>query len=163
VANGTVETFHLHVNGESRPVACDGRTSLLHALRNDLGLTGARFGCGQGLCGACTVLMDGKPRLSCDIPMWSVKEARVVTIEGIARAGERHPLEEAIVAEQAGQCGYCLSGIVMAMVPLLERNPSPTRGEIDAALEHNLCRCGSHARILRAIDRAAAELRGRKV
>lgn len=156
------QTFQLHINGEAHAVACDGRTSLLHALRNDLGLQGARFGCGQGLCGACTVLLDGKPRLSCDLPLWSVGDARVVTIEGIAPAGERHPLEDALVAEQAGQCGYCLSGIVMALVPLLAANLSPTRDEINAALEHNLCRCGSHARILRAVERAAAELRRRK-
>lgn len=156
------ETFQLHVNGEVRPVACDGKTSLLHALRNDLGLRGARFGCGQGLCGACTVLVDGKARLSCDLPVWSVGAAKVTTIEGIAPAGKRHPLEEALVAEQAGQCGYCLSGIVMAMAPLLEANSSPTREEVNAALQHSLCRCGSHARILRAIDRAAAELRRRK-
>jgi nicotinate dehydrogenase subunit A len=156
------ETFRLHVNGETRPVACDGATSLLHALRNDLGLTGARFGCGQGLCGACTVLVDGKPRLSCDVPLWSVDKAQITTIEGIAPTGERHPIEHALIAEQAGQCGYCLSGIVMALLPLLDANPSPTRADIDQALQHNLCRCGSHARILRAVDRAAAELRKRR-
>lgn len=157
------QTFHLHVNGESRPVTCDERTSLLDVLRNDLGLKGARFGCGQGLCGACTVVMDGKARLACDIPVWSVGDARIVTIEGVAPAGERHAMEDALVAEQAGQCGYCLSGIVMALVPLLERPTAPTRGEVVEALEKNLCRCGSHSRILKAVDRAAAAMGKQKV
>jgi nicotinate dehydrogenase subunit A len=144
----------LEVNGASRSVAAHPGTPLLYALRNELGLTGSRFGCGSGQCGACFVLVDGKPIASCDLPLWSVEGKKITTIEGL---GGRHPVQKALVAEQAAQCGYCMSGIVMSAVSLLQRNPHPSDREIREALDKNLCRCGSHNRVVRAVLRAAHE------
>jgi nicotinate dehydrogenase subunit A len=146
----------LSVNGADVSLAVDARTPLLYVLRNDLGLAGTRFGCGQGLCGACKVLVDGRPVLSCDTSVGAVEHAEVTTIEGLAPAGGLHPLQRAFVAEQAGQCGYCLSGIVMAAKALLDATPAPSREQIALALDGHLCRCGAHARILRAVERAAS-------
>lgn len=148
------EPFTLKVNGETREVRAEGDTPLLYVLRNDLGLKGARFGCGTGHCGACTVLFDGSAVQSCDTPLWSAPGHEITTIEGL---GADHPLPRAIVAEQAMQCGYCINGIVMSAAALLARNPDPSAGEIAAALERNLCRCGTHVRVLRAIRRAAKD------
>lgn len=149
------QTYSFRVNGRDASLAIAGSTPLIYALRNHLGLRGTRFGCGEGACGACTVILDGRPVQSCDITVEFAAGKDVETIEGLARDGTLHPLQQALLDEQAGQCGYCLSGIVMSAKALLDGNPSPDRGEIAAALDGNLCRCGSHPRILRAIARVA--------
>ena len=148
----------LKVNGRSHAVTADPETALLYVLRNDLKLKGARFGCGMGQCGACTVLVDGKPVQSCDFPISAAAGKDVTTIEGLARNGKLHPLQQAFIDEQAAQCGYCATGIIMAAKALLDANPRPTESDIRFALKGNLCRCGTHYRILRAIQRAAGEL-----
>jgi nicotinate dehydrogenase subunit A len=144
----------LEVNGASRSVEAHPDTPLLYALRNELGLTGSRFGCGSGQCGACFVLVDGKPIASCDLPLWSVEGKKITTIEGL---GGRHRVQKALVAEQAAQCGYCMSGIVMSAVALLSQKRSLSESEVRTALDKNLCRCGSHNRVVRAVLRAASE------
>ena len=144
----------LEVNGAARKVEARPDTPLLYVLRNDLGLTGTRFGCGSGQCGACFVLVDGRPMASCDLPISFVENRKVTTIEGL---GGRHPVQKALVAEQAAQCGYCMSGIVMSAVALLSANKNPTEEQIRSALDKNLCRCGSHNRVVRAVLRAAHE------
>lgn len=157
------ETASLTVNGCPRALPDDvaPETPLLDILRNTLGLTGTRFGCGLEQCGACMVLVDGAPVQSCNAALDSVTGKQITTIEGLAGAdGALHPLQQAFLDEQAGQCGYCLSGILMSAKALLDRNPNPTRQEIAAALDDNLCRCGSHVRILKAVERAAEVLRG---
>lgn len=151
--------FSLTVNGRLHAVAAAPDTPLLYVLRNDLGLKGARFGCGLGQCGACTVIVDGRPVQSCDVPVATVQGQQITTIESLGTPEQPHPLQRAFIAEQAGQCGYCLSGIIMAAKALLDRNPDPDEADIRAALSRNLCRCGSHDRILRAISRAAREMR----
>ena len=148
----------LTVNGKSHAVSAEPETALLYVLRNDLKLKGARFGCGLGQCGACTVLVDGKPVQSCDLPLSAAVGKSITTVEGLARDGELHPLQAALIAEQAAQCGYCITGIIMAAKALLDANPRPTDAEIRSALKGNLCRCGTHHRILRAIRRASEEL-----
>lgn len=144
----------LEVNGASRKVEARPDTPLLYVLRNELGLTGTRFGCGSGQCGACFVLVDGKPMASCDLPVSFVENRKVTTIEGL---GGRHPVQKALVAEQAAQCGYCMSGIVMSAVALLSQNAKPSEEEVRQSLDRNLCRCGSHNRVVRAVMRAAHE------
>ena len=146
--------MNLSVNGKSVAVSAAPDTPLLYVLRNDLGLPGARFGCGSGQCGACFVLVDGRPMASCDLPTEFAVGKSVLTIEGLK---ESHPVQKALVAEQAAQCGYCMSGIVMAAVALLSRNPNPSEVEVRSALDQNLCRCGSHNRVVRAVLRAADE------
>jgi nicotinate dehydrogenase subunit A len=148
----------LTVNGKSHAVSAEPETALLYVLRNDLKLKGARFGCGLGQCGACTVLVDGKPVQSCDSPLSDAVGKAITTIEGLAPEGELHPLQAAFIAEQAAQCGYCITGIIMAAKALLDANPRPADAEIRSALKGNLCRCGTHHRILRAIRRASEEL-----
>ena len=148
----------LTVNGRSHAVSAEPETALLYVLRNDLKLKGARFGCGLGQCGACTVLVDGKPVQSCDFPLSAAAGKSITTIEGLAPDGELHPLQAAFIAEQAAQCGYCVTGIIMAAKALLDANPRPADAEIRSALKGNLCRCGTHHRILRAIRRASEEL-----
>jgi nicotinate dehydrogenase subunit A len=138
----------LEVNGVQRSVEASPETPLLYVLRNDLGLLGTRFGCGSGQCGACFVLIDGRAMASCDLPVSFAAGKKVTTIEGLE--GE-HPVQKALVAEQAAQCGYCMSGIVMSAVALLETNKNPTEAELRSALDKNLCRCGSHNRVVRAI------------
>jgi nicotinate dehydrogenase subunit A len=147
------------VNGAQATADVPGATPLIHVLRNDLGLTSARFGCGEGGCGACTVLIDGRPEHSCDVSVEFVAGRSVETVEGLSRDGVLHPLQKAFLDEQAGQCGYCLTGILMRAKALLDANPSPTRTEIAGALDGNLCRCGAHPRILRAVARAAEAIR----
>ncbi len=149
------EPIRFTVNGQAAAVAEDGGTPLLDVLRNTLALTGPRYGCGQELCGACMVLVDGVPAYACGRELWSVAGRAVVTVEGLAG----HAVIAALLAEQAGQCGYCLSGIAISAAALLAGNPDPGRAEIAAALEPHLCRCGAHPRILRAVARAAAVLR----
>ena len=148
----------LTVNGKSHSVSAEPETALLYVLRNDLKLKGARFGCGLGQCGACTVLVDGKPVQSCDFPLSATAGKSITTIEGLAPDGELHPLQAAFIAEQAAQCGYCVTGIIMAAKALLDANPRPADAEIRSALKGNLCRCGTHQRILNAIKRAAREI-----
>ena len=147
------------VNGESVDVAADADTPLLDVLRNHLGLTGTKFGCGLEQCGCCMVLIDGRPEKSCGRALSTMAGRAVVTIEGLGSRERPHPLQEAFLAEQAGQCGYCLGGILISAKALLDANPSPTRAEIATALDDHICRCGSHARILRAIERAARAMR----
>jgi nicotinate dehydrogenase subunit A len=148
------------LNGKPVTVAGDEERFLLDVLRSALGLTGSRFGCGLEQCGACTVIIDGKAERSCAQPLWSVAGKEIVTIEGIGTREKPHPLQEAFLEFQAGQCGYCLAGILMSAKALLDRNPSPGRAEIGEALRDNICRCGSHSRIFRAIESAAAKMRG---
>jgi nicotinate dehydrogenase subunit A len=147
------------VNGRSAEVSASGDTSLLDVLRNHLGLTGTRFGCGLEQCGACMVLIDGVPEKSCGTALSTVAGKCVMTIEGLGTPLNPHPLQQAFIDLQAGQCGYCLSGILVSAKALLDRNPVPTRDEIVAALDGNICRCGTHHRILRAVARAAARMR----
>ena len=152
----------IQVNGRQHEVAAAPETPLLYVLRNDLKLKGARFGCGLGQCGACTVLVDGKAVQSCDLPLSAAAGKPVTTIEGIATSSKPHPLQQAFIDEQAAQCGYCITGIIMAAKALLDANPSPSEAQIRAALKGNLCRCGTHHRILRAVRRAAEQMkRGR--
>jgi nicotinate dehydrogenase subunit A len=155
--------FEITVNGATRAVEAEEDTALLYVLRNDLGLKGSRFGCGHEQCGACMVLVDGKPAYACTLPASAVAGKRVTTVEGLGTAQAPHPLQEAFLAEQAGQCGYCLSGILISAAALLERNANPSRTEVIAALEPHLCRCGAHNRIVRAVLRAAATMRGEAV
>lgn len=156
------EIVSLTVNGREAALPADAApdTPLLDILRNTLGLTGTRFGCGLEQCGACMVLVDGKPVQSCNAALDSVAGKQITTIEGLTGAdGALHPLQQAFLDEQAGQCGYCLSGILVSAKTLLDRNPNPSRQEIALALDDNLCRCGSHVRILDAVERAAAVMR----
>jgi nicotinate dehydrogenase subunit A len=148
------------VNGQRREVRTEPDTALLYVLRNHLGLKGTRFGCGLGLCGACLVLVDGQAAYSCDMPLWAVRDKEITTVEGLGMPGQPHPVTKALIAGQAAQCGYCLSGVIIAAAALLERNADPSDTEVRAALDGNLCRCGSHNRIVRAVLAAAAELRG---
>ncbi len=148
----------LEVNGERRNVAVGPDTPLLYVLRNDLGLVGSRFGCGTGQCGACFVIIEGKAVPSCDTPLWSVEKKSITTVEGLAKGGELHPVQNALLAEQAAQCGYCISGIVVSAVSFLQNNPSPTEKQVREALDRNLCRCGAHNRVVRAVLRAAKEM-----
>jgi nicotinate dehydrogenase subunit A len=156
-----VAGLELTVNGRSVQVAAPNTTPLLDVLRNQLGLMGTRYGCGLEQCGSCMVLLDGEPVHACSREVGTAAGGRVTTIEGLGSAERPHPLQQAFLDEQAGQCGYCLSGIIMSAKALLDRNPSPTRGEIVRALDKNLCRCGAHPRILRAVEKAAAMLRER--
>ena len=148
----------INVNGASHTVDADAETPLLYVLRNDLKLKGARFGCGLGQCGACMVIIDGKAVMSCDIPLSAVAGKAITTIEGIGGGERLHPLQQAFIEEQAAQCGYCVSGIIMTAKALLDATPRASDAEIKAALERNLCRCGTHQRILRAIQRAAGRM-----
>ncbi len=154
------QKFDFTVNGKSVSVSLDNEeTPLLAVLRNELGLMGTRFGCGLEQCGCCMVLIDGAAEKSCARPIWNVAGKEVTTVEGLGTPARPHPLQQAFIDEQAGQCGYCLAGIMISAKVLLDRNPSPTRPEIAAALDDNICRCGSHNRIVRAVEKAAAQMR----
>ena len=152
--------FAFNVNGRAVAVEADGDTPLLDVLRNHLGLVGTKFGCGLEQCGTCMVLLDGEPAKSCGKALATVAGRSVVTIEGVGTPDHPHALQQAFLDEQAGQCGYCLAGIIVSAKALLDRNPAPSRRDIALALDDNICRCGSHPRILRAVTRAAAMLRG---
>jgi nicotinate dehydrogenase subunit A len=152
------ERFRLIVNGTESELEASPETPLLYALRNDLGLRGTRFGCGSGQCGACFVLIEGHPAAACDTPLWSATGKRITTVEGLSEGRELHPLQNAFLAEQAAQCGYCTSGILISAAALLAKNIRPTEREVREALDRNLCRCGSHNRVVRAVLRAASEI-----
>lgn len=152
-------TIELTVNDKSVSVTAAETTPLLFVLRNELDLKGIRYGCGLEQCGSCMILVDGEPVYACAREVGTVAGRRVTTIEGIGSAADPHPLQAAFLDEQAGQCGYCLSGIIISAKALLDRNPSPSRAEIIEALDRHLCRCGAHPRILRAVEKAAAMLR----
>ena len=151
-------TIQFSLNGAAMTVDADPDQTLLDVLRGRLGVTGAHFGCGAGECGACLVMVNDRAITSCDMPMWSVADKDVVTVEGLGTVDAPHALQRAFISEQAIQCGYCVSGILISAAALLKRNPSPTETEVRAALDRNLCRCGSHTRMVRAVLRAAAEL-----
>ena len=151
------ETVRLRVNGTERAVEADPATPLLSVLRGTLGLTASHFGCGVNQCGACNVLIDGQAVAACDTPLWAAAGKDIVTAEGLGTPEAPHPLQRAFIAEQAMQCGYCIAGIVMSAAALLKRNPNPTEAQVREALDRNLCRCGAHNRIVRAVLRAAKE------
>ena len=151
--------IQFRLNGAETEIDADPDTPLLTVLRGHLGLTGAHFGCGAGECGACNVLIGDHAVTSCDTPLWSVADKAVTTIEGLGSPQQPHALQRAFIAEQALQCGYCLSGIMISAAALLKRNANPTSADVKAALDRNLCRCGSHNRMVRAVLRAAAEMR----
>jgi nicotinate dehydrogenase subunit A len=166
IAGGTVgelqtltKAIEFNINGARRTVTADAETPLIYILRNDLKLKGTRFGCGQGTCGCCTVLLDGRSVQSCNTPVSAAEARTITTIEGLGSGAALHPLQEAFIEEQAGQCGYCLTGIIMGAAALLDRNPSPTDAHIRSELDIHLCRCGSYDRILRAIRRASQKMR----
>lgn len=156
---GMAERIAFTVNGRAVNVAVHEETPLLDVLRNELKLFGTRFGCGLEQCGCCLVLIDGKPEKSCARPVSTVTGRSITTVEGLGTPEKPHPLQQAFLEEQAGQCGYCLSGILIAAKALLDRNLSPSRAEIAAALDDNICRCGTHNRIMRAVAKAAARMR----
>ena len=145
--------MQIQVNGAEHRIEAEPSTPLLHVLRGDLSLMSPHYGCGSGSCGACFVLIDGHPTPSCDTPLWSASGKAIVTLEGLSSGGRLHPVQRALIDEEAGQCGYRLSGIVISAVALLGKTRKPSDAEIRAALDRNLCRCGSHNRILRAIRR----------
>jgi nicotinate dehydrogenase subunit A len=143
------------VNGRRHRVAATGDTPLLYVLRNELKLHGPRFGCGLSQCGACTVHVNGAAVRSCIVPVSSVAGKRILTLEGLAPASKPHPVQQAFIAEQAAQCGYCINGMIMQSIAFLKHNPRPTEAQIRKALNANICRCGTHYRIVRAVQRAA--------
>ena len=150
----------LQVNGSRHPVEADENRSLLSVLRDDLGLTGSKYGCGEGRCGACTVLIDGQSTRSCVTRVGSVRGKQIRTIEGLATGEKLHPIQEAFLHAGALQCGYCTSGMIMAAVAMLERQPAPEREDIIRSMNGNICRCGTYARILSAIEQAAKTMKG---
>ena len=150
----------LNVNGRSRQIDADPVTPLLYVLRNDLGLNGAKFGCGLGQCGACTVMVDGEPVYSCITPILLLQGRAIKTLEGLGTAERPGPLQQAFIDEQAAQCGYCIAGMIMRAQALLERNPSPSDEQIRTHMNPGLCRCGTHMRILRAVRRASKTMQG---
>src|SRR5712691_9227513 len=147
--------INLHVNGSIRTVAADAETPLLYVLRNDLGLNGAKFGCGLAQCGACTVLVDGKPVRSCVTQIGSLGQSEVTTLEGLGTVDKPHPLQQVFIEQQAAQCGYCINGMIMSAKALLDENPGPTEAQVRDGLSGNLCRCGTHGRIIRAVLKAS--------
>ena len=151
----TEETFSLTVDGERHDVTTARNTPLLHVLRHELGKPGARFGCGVGLCGACFVMIDGNPTPSCDTPMWAAEGKDVVTVAGLAGGDALHPVQQAFLDEQAAQCGFCVSGVLVSAAALLRDTPHPSEGDVAAALDRNLCRCGAQRRMVAAVLRAA--------
>ena len=152
--------IELKVNGRARQVSADPDTPLLYVLRDDLQLNAAKFGCGLGQCGSCTVLVDGAPTLSCVTPIMLLEGRQITTLEGLGSMDEPGPLQQAFIEEQAAQCGYCIPGMIMRAQALLQRNPHASDAEIRTQLEPNLCRCGTHMRILRAVRRAATLMAG---
>lgn len=154
------ETIRFKLNGCETELVTDPNQILLWVLRNHFGLTGTKFGCGIGFCGACTVLIDNEPVRSCMIPVSDITGKSVVTIEGLGEGEELHPVQQAFIDHDALQCGFCTPGMIVTAVGLLGKNPSPTRDEIVAGMEENLCRCGAHTRIIDAVEEAAGKIRG---
>jgi isoquinoline 1-oxidoreductase len=150
-------TIAVSINGEVQRLEADPATPLLYVLREDLGLNGAKYGCGLGQCGACTVQIDGKAAFSCVTPLAAVEGREVRTVEGLGTIDRMNPLQQAFIKEQAAQCGYCIAGMIMRAQALLDVNPTPSDAEIRAHMQPNLCRCGTHMRILRAIRRASRQ------
>ena len=157
---GMTETLRFTLNGKPVSIELDSSRMLLWVLRYDLGLTGTKYGCGEGLCGACTVIVDGKAERSCVLEMKAVAGKTVTTIEGLAKNGELHPLQKAFVEHDSLQCGYCTPGMIMNAYGLLLENPHPSRSEIIGHMDGNLCRCGAHQRIVQAIESAAKQAEG---
>lgn len=158
MSNAKNEPTKLTVNGKAVEVSSHTDTPLLHVLRDDLGLSSVHLGCGANQCGACHVIVDGHAVASCDTPLWAAAGKSVTTLEGLGTPEAPHALQYAFIAEQAMQCGYCISGILTTAAAFLQHNPAPTEAEVRAALDRNLCRCGAHNRIVRAVLRAAKEL-----
>ena len=156
------QTIQFTLNGKPTKISVDGDRPLLWVLRTDLELTGTKFGCGEGFCGACTVLVDGKAVRSCQTAVKEIQGKEVVTIEGLGKNGKLHPLQKAFVDHDALQCGFCTPGMILNAYSLLRENPQPTESEIVAGMEDNLCRCGAHKRIVEAIQSAAQEIKGGK-
>lgn len=154
------ETIAFTLNGNRVSVAVDGERELLWVLRSDLELTGCKYGCGEGHCGACTVLLDGQPVQACQTPIKNVRGKEVVTIEGLAKSGNLHPVQKAFIEHDALQCGFCTPGMILTAVGLLRQNPRPSRSDILKYMDQNLCRCGAHARIVLAVQSAALEISG---
>jgi aerobic-type carbon monoxide dehydrogenase small subunit (CoxS/CutS family) len=152
----------LNVNGGKRAIDADAERSLLSVLRDDLDLTGCKYGCGEGRCGACTVLLDGQPIRSCTTKLGTIEGKPIRTVEDLAKDGKLHPLQEAFLEAGAMQCGYCTCGMLMSAVGLLSKTPAPTREEIDRSMSVNICRCGVYARIVTAIEQAAKAMKGGK-
>lgn len=153
--------IHLEVNGKQYAVQYDPQTPLLAVLHDELNLTGTKYGCGEGQCGSCTIILDGSPRRSCQIPLIEAMGSRITTIEGLEKDGQLHPLQEAFLEAGAFQCAYCTSGMIMSSVALLQKNPDPNPMEIAQFLQGNICRCGTHLRIIDAVRRAAKSLQER--
>jgi aerobic-type carbon monoxide dehydrogenase small subunit (CoxS/CutS family) len=154
------ESIHFKLNDKPVSMTVDGERMLLWVLRTDLGITGPKYGCGEGLCGACTVLVNNEAVLSCQTPVREVKGKEVITIEGLAKNGELHPLQKAFMKHDALQCGFCTPGMILKAHSLLSHNPRPSREEIIEGMNENLCRCGAHVRIVQAIQTAAQEMKG---
>jgi aerobic-type carbon monoxide dehydrogenase small subunit (CoxS/CutS family) len=154
------DTVRFRLNGKPVRMTVDGQRELLWVLRSDLEMTGCKYGCGQGHCGACTVLLDGQPVRSCRIPVRDAEGKEVVTIEGLATNGSLHPIQKAFIRHSALQCGFCTPGMILQAVGLLREHPRPNRSEILKYMDHNFCRCGAHTRIVEAIQSAALELSG---
>lgn len=155
-------TIRFSLNGKKTEIKIDPTLTLLWVLRNQLDLTGTKYGCGMGFCGSCTVLINKEPVRSCTLPVGDVAGKKVVTIEGLEKKGKLHPLQKAFIEHEALQCGYCTPGMIMTATGLLMKNPSPTRQEIIDGLEDNFCRCGAHVRIIEAVETAAEEMKGGK-
>jgi aerobic-type carbon monoxide dehydrogenase small subunit (CoxS/CutS family) len=156
------ETIGFQLNGKKTDLLIDPTSTLLWVLRNHFGLTGTKYGCGMGFCGACTILIDNEPVRSCTIPVGDVKGKNIVTIEGLESDGKLHPVQMAFIEHDAMQCGYCTPGMIMNATGLLLKNPAPTTDQIKEGMEDNLCRCGAHVRIIEAVKTAATEMKGGK-
>ena len=157
------ETIRFELNGKKTEIVLDPSLTLFWVLRTEFGLTGTKFGCGIGFCGACTVLIDDEPARSCTIPVSDLSGKRVITIEGLAPKGKLHPVQKAFIEQDALQCGYCTPGMIIEALGFLKKNPEPTEEEVLKGMEDNLCRCGAHVRIAKAVQSAAKEMKGAKV
>jgi aerobic-type carbon monoxide dehydrogenase small subunit (CoxS/CutS family) len=153
------QRFELQINSQKHSFQSEPDVTLLSVLRDHLGLTGCKYGCGEGQCGACTVLLDGAPRRSCVLPISAAAGKSITTIEGLEQSGRLHPVQQAFLDAEAFQCAYCTSGMIMSSVALLKQNPNPTPSDIAQALEGNICRCGTHPRVIEAVERAAKAAR----
>jgi aerobic-type carbon monoxide dehydrogenase small subunit (CoxS/CutS family) len=154
------EPIQLEVNGQRHTISSHPTTSLLYVLREELGLTGSKYGCGEGQCGACTVLLAGTPRRSCQLAVSDARDKSILTIEGLEQNGKLHPVQQAFIDQGAFQCAYCTSGMIMSSVALLQKNPSPSSSDVVQSLQGNICRCGAHPRILAAVEQAAKTMQG---